>query len=84
MLSSLRYFCSLQVGLPSVLFGFAVGGCTKFIRVFHFLVCSSMEAVGYKWGGGLSVGALASRTSGLCGCAVLLRVCRDSAGRIQW
>ncbi len=45
---SLRYFCSLQVGLPSGLFGFAFGGCTKFSRVFHFLVCSTVEALGYK------------------------------------
>ncbi len=29
-------FCSLQMGLPSGPFGFAVGGCTKFSRTFHF------------------------------------------------
>ncbi len=45
-------FCSLQLGLPSGLFSFVVGGCTKFSRGFHFLVCNAMEAVCYEGASG--------------------------------
>ncbi len=78
-----RWNRSLQVGLPSGQFGFVVGGCTNFSRVFHFLVCSTMETVGYEEGE-LLVDALVSRTCVLCGCAVSLRVCHAGSSRVKW
>ncbi len=79
MESSLRCFCSLQVGLPSGLFGFEVGGCTKFSGVFHFLVCSVVEAVVDMWGGGIASGGWAG-VADLCA----LRLCRSASGLPCW